>query len=273
MNRRTVLAGVGIAVVGLAGCADGTMRDPGEETLTDGTAGSTPTDSGPERLAVGDSATITGETSLALRNPTVQASIVAHHSLFLTLQREDGVQFVVVEVDGNPNVDPSSFVLERNGTIQSPPQPQQYVRSIVRECERTCIAIPIDAEAAASAAIAYRPADEVRAVWGLDETTVTTFSDTPALRLQDAAVTDRKGNVGVEFSVDNVGDRDGVFLGLIAPAWMADVQEPVGFTVPRGDTVTETVVPREIQRLDPEEAVISTETTADTRRFEIGSKS
>lgn len=273
MDRRTVLARAGIVVAGLSGCAGDPDRGGATSTTTERPIEPDPTEPGPQRLATGESVTVADGTSLTIADPMVQQSIVAYHSQFLSIEREDGVQFVVVDVDGDADFEPSSFVLERNGDIESPPRTQQYVRHVVRECEGTCIGIPVDAEAAKSAAIAYRPDDERRAVWELDDATVATFPTVPALRLQDAAVTEHDGDVAVEFSVDNVGERDGVFLGLVAPAWVTDVEEPVGFTVPRGDTVTETVVPSEVQRLDPDEAVLSVEPTADTRYFEIGSRS
>jgi hypothetical protein len=275
MDRRTVLAGVGIAVAGLAGCAGETDRDggTGTVTLTGRSTESTPAETGPQRLATGESTTFADGTSLTTVDPTVQESIVAYSREFLTIQREDGIQFVVGGVEGNADFEPSSFMLERNGRIRSPPQTQQYVRGVTRECNATCIAIPVDVGVAESAAIAYRSDGEVRAVWELDSATVTAFSDVPDLRLRDATVTDGTGDVGVEFSVDNVGERNGVFLALVAPAWLADAGEPVGFPVPRNETVTETVVPGGVQQLDPDEAELSVEPTADTRYFEIESKS
>jgi mannose-6-phosphate isomerase-like protein (cupin superfamily) len=291
MKRRTVLTSACIAIAGVTGCASEAGRDGGNDTRTDGAATVTPTldgtettrpdetaeptstDRDSERLEMSESTTGAGGTSLTVANPTVQSSIIAYNSQFLSIGREEGIQFVVVSVKGDTDVNPSSFVLLRNGSVQSPPQTQQYVRSITRECEGTCIGIPVEAEAAESAAIAYRSEGEVRAVWELDEATIAAFSTVPDVRLQDATITDENGDVGVEFSVDNVGKRDGAFLGLVAPAWLADAGEPVGFTVPRGDTATETVVPSEIQRLDPDDAEISGEPTADTRYFEIESSS
>jgi hypothetical protein len=271
MDRRTVLASAGIVVAGLSGCAGDPDRDD-ESTPTERQLESDPTEPEPQRPATGDPVTVADGTSLMVADSTVQQSIVAYHSQFLSIEREDGLQFVVVDVVGDADFEPSSFVLKRNGDVESPPRTQQYVRRVVGACDGTCIGIPVDAEAATSAAIAYRPDDELRAVWELDDATVAALPTVPALRLRDAAVTEQNGEVGVEFSVDNVGERDGVFLGLVAPAWVADVAEPFGFTVPRGDTVTETLVPNEIQRLDPDEAGFSTEPTDDTRYFEIGSK-
>jgi hypothetical protein len=294
MNRRTVLAGAGVAIAGLAGCAGEPGRDTDDSTLTDRTDGTTRptptrtakqgavTDRPPEsastaletqRRPVGTTATLADGTSLTVANPTVQRSIVAYHSQFLSVERADGRQFVVVSVAGDTDVDPSSFVLARDGTTQSPPQTQQYVRSVTRECDGTCIGVPVETEGAASAAVAYRPGDDVRAAWALDDTTVAAFPNVPALRVRDAAVTDEDGDVGIELSVDNVGDREGVFLALVAPAWVADVEEPFGFPVPQDEVVTTTFVPNELEPLGPDEATFSRTPTADTRRFEVGPES
>ncbi|MFD1632923.1 hypothetical protein ACOZ4L_15555 (plasmid) [Haloplanus ruber] len=274
MKRRRVLATLGTAAFGsIAGCAGEPDRGSDESTRTDETTTPTRTDPGPQRLATGESTTVADGVSVTVADPRVQSSIVAYSSQFLAVQREDGIQFVVVAVNGDIDFEPSSFVLERNGVVRSPPQTQQYVRSVTRECGGTCIGVPVKAEAAESAAIAYRPDGEVRAVWELDDPTVAAFPHVPDLRLQNAIITEQNGDVGVEFSVDNVGERNGIFLGLIAPAWLADAGEPVGFIVPRGETVTETVVPSGIQRLSPDEAGFATEPTADTRYFEIGADS
>ena len=283
MRRRQVLAALGAATfVPTAGCVADTSRTGDESTrtdesthtdgntLTDETDTPTPTDSGPRRLAPGASTTVAGGVSLTIADPRVRRSVVTRQSSFFAVRRESGVQFVVVDVAGDTNFEPSSFVLERDGTIQSPPQVQQSVRSTTRSCSGTCIGIPVDAEAAASAAVAYRPDGVVRGVWELDDSTVAAFPRVPDVRLRDAVVTDESGDVGVELTVDNVGERDGVFSGVVAPAWLNDAGEPVGFGIPRNETVVETVVPSGIQQLDPDSAGLSTTPAPDTRYFEIG---
>jgi hypothetical protein len=283
VERRTVLTGIGAGVAALAGCAGEADREGGEETTaadatparsdTAATAGAATTAPGVRRLAPGTATTVAGGASLAVSDPTVQGSVVEYYSGFFGVGRADGVQFVVVEAVGDADVEPTSFVLVRDGRVERPPRTQQFVRGVVRDCDGPCVAVPVEAAPAASAAVAYRPDDEVRAAWALDDATVGALPAVPDLRLRDAAVVDADGDVGVRLSVENVGDRDGAFLALVAPAWVADGAEPVGFAVPRGETVTETVVPAEIQALDPGEAGFTVDPTAGTRRFEVGAES
>jgi len=277
VRRRQVLAALGVVTsVFTTGCVTGTTRDGDGSTLGDESTvppenTPTPTDPEPQRLTVGASTTVGDGVSLGVADPRVRRSVVTYRVSFFAIQGESGVQFVVVDVQGDTGFEPSSFVLERDGVIQSPPRAQEYVRSVTRRCDGACIGIPVDADAAASAAVVYRPDDTVRAVWELDDWTVAALSRVPDVRLRDATLTDEDGDVGITFSVDNVGERDGVFAGLVAPAWVSDAGEPVGFGVPRDETVTQTVVPSETQSLDPDEATFSA--TPDTRYFEVQSDS
>lgn len=273
MNRRTVLAGTGIAIASFAGCIDRMDDDGRNGTLGNGTPDNSPTETGSQRLSVGVSAEFDDGTSLAVAEPTVQKSIIADHSTFLAIEREDGLQFVVVDVDGDADFESASFVLERDGDFEEPPQIQQHVRGVVRTCENTCIAVPVVAEAVDSLAIAYRTDDGIRAVWDFEDATVAALSEAPDLRLQDASFVDEDGDVGIELTVENTAERDGGFRALVAPSWMNDVEDPVGFPVPQDETVTETVVPSEIQTLAPGEAEFADEPTEDTRYFEIDSLS
>lgn len=273
MNRRALLAGTGMAIATLAGCARETKGGGRTGTLHDGTTEATRSATVPQRLALGESATLDDGTSLRVADPTVQASVIADHSEFLSIEREEGLQFVVVDVTGDAPFEPSSFLSKRNGDILPPPQTPHRIRGVTRACGGTCISVPVEAESVRSAGIAYRVDEEISAVWDLDDATVTALSHVPDLRLRGAVISDEGGDVGIEFTVDNVGKRDGVFLALVIPARVADVEEPVGFPVPPDETVVETVVPSEVQGLDPDEAAFTEQPTEDTRRFEIESRS
>lgn len=269
MHRRAVLTGAGVAFAGFAGCS-GRSADGGPG---DGSATPTPVETGPRRLGVGESVAFDDGTSLTVADPAVQASVVADHAEFLTVEREEGLQFVVVDVDGDAAFEPPSFVLSRDGVVEAPPRPQQPVRGVTRRCGGTCIAVPVVVEAVDSAAVVYRRDGEARAAWDLGEALVDSLALVPDLRVRDASFTDRDGDLAIEFTVQNVGERSGGFRALVAPGWAADVEEPVGFVVPRGETVTETVVPREIQRLGPGEAAFEDEPTEETRRFVVEPRS
>jgi hypothetical protein len=266
MNRRAVLASVGIALSGFGGCVGGT--DHGSTgTPTNGSSASNADE--PEQLVIGEPAVFDDGTSMTVTSPTVQTSIIVDHSAFLSVERVDGHHFVVVDVDSETEVDPSTFVIVRDGVVDEPPQSQQTVRGVIRECGGACIAVSAEVEAVDSAAVGYRPDGELRTLWELDDSTVTALSAVSDLRLQHAALTDADGKVGIEFTVENHGDRDGTFLALVVPSWVSDVSDPVGFSVPVGDSVTKTVVPSEIQSLDPSEVAFADAPTEETRRFVI----
>ena len=271
MRRRTVLAGLTLA--SFSGCLGDREDDGRTSTQPEGTPTHIPEETERERLVIGETATFDDGTSLTVTNPTIQKSIIAAHSQFLAIERKDGLQFVVVDVEGDADFEPSSFVLERNGDIEEPPQTQQAIRGVVRSCEGTCIAISVEAEPEDSVAVAFRVNDVSRAVWALDDTTVTMIAAVPDLRLQKATLTDQGDGLGIEFTVENVGNRDGVFRALVVPAWVADVESPVGFEVAKNETVTETITPSEIQLLEPDEATFVGEPTEDTRYFSVESES
>lgn len=271
MRRRYLLVATGSAFIG-AGCI-GKADQSDESSPSPADASPTSTETGPRRLAIGESATFDDGTLLTVAAPTVQKSIIVDHTQFLSIERGDGLQFVVIEVDGDAEFTPASFALELDGDTEQPPQTQQEIRSVVRSCETTCIGVPVDVQAVESAAIAYRPPGSSRAVWEPGDETVTALSKVPDLQLRDAAFTDQDGDVGVEFTVKNVGERDGGFRALVAPAWMEDVEESFGFAVPTDETVTETVVPSELQRLEPDEVAFQEELHVDMRYFRVESKS
>lgn len=248
MRRRPLLAGLGaLGTVSLAGCL-------GVES---------------NRLSIGETANFEDGRSLTVSSPTVQKSIVATHSTFLSIGREADSQFVVVNVTGTAAFEPSSFALERDGDVEDPTSTYPAVRPVARECDDTCIPIIVPVEVAEEAAVAYRAGDRL-AFWELDENTVANLSVTPELKLRDAVIGEQDGEIELEFTVENVGERDGAFRALAAPSGVHDVEEPIGIPVPVGETVTETVVPRELSGYDPADAEFRTELSTETRRFEVG---
>ena len=248
MRRRPLLAGIGgLATVSLAGCL-------GVESV---------------RLSIGETADFEDGRSLTVSSPTVQKSIVASHDTFLSLGREADSQFVVVDVTGTAAFEPSSFALERDGSVEDPTSTYPAVRPVARECRDTCVPIVAPIEAADEAAVVYR-SDEKRAFWELDEETVAHLSRTPELKLRDAVIGEQDGDIELEFTVENVGERDGTFRALVAPEGMYDVEEPVSFPVPTGEVVTEVVVPRELTHHDPDDAEFHHSISAETRYFSVG---
>lgn len=123
-----------------------------------------------------------------------------------------------------------------------------------------------------ASAIVYQPDDRVKASWDLQAETVELFGVQPWCELREAHLTGHEGDVVVRFTVENVGARKAGFRALVAPAWLHDASDPVGFWVPEGETVTETFAPPELDGLAPAEATFIHEIDEDTRYFEVGSK-
>lgn len=284
MRRRDVLALVGTSALPLSGCLGVRQLAP-DETVTPSlrptatpteTTSATPPETAtappPRRLAIGDTATFADGTTLTVAAPTVQQSVLADAGAFLLVERHEDRQYVVVAVHGSADFEPGAFAVRRDGNIADPPGQRQHVEPVTRDCPGACIGLPIVTETTGAAAIVYQPDDLVRGSWDLAAETVALFGEQPWCELREAQLTDREGAVAVRFTVENVGTRDAGFRALVAPAWLADVSDPVGFPVTEGESVTETIVPPELDGLSPEEATFTHEIDEDTRSFEVGSE-
>ncbi|MEF8820067.1 MAG: hypothetical protein V5A31_05990 [Haloferacaceae archaeon] len=278
MRRRRLLCLAGGATLPLAGCLgveQGTTESP--PTPADATEPSTPDpptatttmEPSPRRLTVGQKGGFPSGETLAVAAPTVQRSIVVHGGEFSALVREAGRQFVVVSVRGSADVVPSDFTLGRDSRVGSLPMRPRWVVPVARTCSGRCLALPTETEAADSAAVVYSPDGRVRATWTLRDETVSLFGTQPRCALRNAALVGRDSGTAVRFTVENVGPRDAGFRALVAPAWLADAADPVGFPVPEGETVTETVAPAALDGLSPEEAAIAGEVGEGTRYVEV----
>ncbi len=225
------------------------------------------------QLSVGQTAYLSTGT-VSVTDPTVQGSAFGTDEIRLFLMREPTQQFVVVEIKGTLEVSPAAFALRRDGQVPVPPSDPRYIAPVIRACSASCIGIPVETRPTDSAAIVYQPSESagVRAAWSLDADTVRRLSVQPTCQLRKAQVTESDGNVALRLTVANVSPRDAGFRAVVRPAYVADVSEPIGFPVPEGQTVTQTVVPSEIQVYDPEEATFTRPVTEDTRFFTIGSE-
>lgn len=141
---------------------------------------------------------------------------------------------------------------------------------VTRTCSGTCVALPVAPRPTDTAAVVYRSDDRVRATWRPHADTTRPFDAGPQCVLRDARVVDRDGAVGVRFTVENVGARDGGFRALVTPASVSDTSTPVGFAVPQGGAVTGTVVPPVLGGLPSDGSAFTHAVDGDTRRFEVG---
>lgn len=262
--RRRLLhlaAGAGLS---LSGCLGRSSSEP-DSTAT------TPASAQPQEVAMGETAMLSDGTTLTVANPTVQQSVIVNNrGLFSTVVDEPGFQFVVVSVDGDTEVGPESFAVERDGTIQSRPKHRRHVTPVTRTCAGACLGLSIGTTPTDSASVVYQPGIEVRASWRLDSETTALFDTRPRCALRDVSLTSRDGETAVRFTVENTGPRDAGFRALVAPAWISDVSDLVGFTVPEGEAVTRTVVSPHLDQISPEEATFTDEITEQTRYLRVG---
>jgi hypothetical protein len=257
MNRRTALtatAGALTALTGLAGCLGTRESVTGDESVTgesatDGSPSSTTpretTPDGPAPLALGESAALSDGRSLTVAEPTVQVTTLWYNGAFSVVQREPGVQFLVVDVTGpgEAEPDPSAFCLEVDGERLDPAGRYDRVQPMGagRESAGTLVAIPVPVRAVSSASVAYAPTFDSLARWRLDDATTAKLASRPDLRIRDVELAPVDPGVGLRLTVENAGDRDAVLRALVEPNWAYDISDPVAVLVSAGETVTEAV--------------------------------
>lgn len=276
VNRRSLIALLGSSVTVVPGClsagGDGTPRPTDNPATPSETPEDTasPTPRPPPRVELGETVTLADGFSLSVSAPTVQNSIIADVDVFLRIVEFDGIQFVVVSVRSSDSIDPYDFALERDGDVQIPPKQRQFVHTVLRECEPTCIAIPFSTGETTDAAVVYKPPDtDVQAAWRLPDDIVQLFDSEASLRLQSAEIVEQNGNLGIRFTIQNDGSRDAGFRAIVSPEEPSDTTDPVAFPVPEGETVTKTETTLNTRDLDPTRAVFTHEIDPRTRAFEI----
>lgn len=270
MRRRRFLSVLGstAAALPVAGCTTRDRTEPATSgRTTSPTAASTPR---VQNLSVGETASDLNGASLSVSAPTVQGSIIISTAGSYSVNRRDSYQYVVFEVQGPADVEPTDFVIKRDGQLRAPPVQRHFVKPVTRQCSATCLGLPIETHPTDSAAVVYRPADRVRAAWKLEAETVSVFEVQPRCLLQAVHLTDQDGQLGVRVTARNPTNRSAGFRALIAPAWLSDGAAPVGFSVPATATVTETFVPQNLQKLSTENATVISDITEETRYIKIG---
>ncbi len=274
MRRRALLCG-SVAVLPLSvlsGCLDGSNDDgddvPESPERAEDDEPERAEDDEPERLDVGDTATLPDGTSLTVSAPTVQKSIIAAYPEFPLIEREDGHQYVVIDVDGEFEPEPEAFALEIDGEVVDPPSARHPVGGVVRDCADRCIGLPAAVEPVDSLGVAYR-SDEVEAVWDLADEHAEALADPATVDLREASLVDLDGDVGLEVVVENVGDRDGGFRALVDTDAVSHDEEPIGVAVSAGEVVTETFSPSTLDRIDPNDAAFADDPRPDTRFFTV----
>ncbi|EJN59058.1 hypothetical protein [Halogranum rubrum] len=252
MNRRQFLALSGTGTLACSGCLSRISGIPESR-----------------RVSIGDSVVL-GDTTLTVSAPTVQQSIIADPGVFRSVQQADDRQYVTVDVQTNSEVRATAaesddeiratdFHVKRSKDLTRPSNSgEETVRiaPVTRECSGVCLGIPIPAEPTKSAKIVYRPRDGPGASWALSEETTRLFAERPVCEWRETRVVEREGRTALEFSVENVGPRTAGYRVLVHRQSWNDQSDPVGFEIPVGETVTETVVPPILDGLDPASATL-----------------
>ncbi|WP_225332954.1 hypothetical protein [Halomicrobium urmianum] len=238
------------AATATAADAPGGVLDLGETAATDG-----PVDVTVESVSVQRSV-IDAHTWCELREPAETQVLVAE-----TAVERDGASFGV-RLDGEP-VDVTNVSL--HGDTR-----QQAVTVPVRSAERGLLVLDEGDEPA----------------WSLPDDVLDHLGSAAEFRLREAVVreadhgeaSDRaseserseqrassEGDSGTELAltVENSGDRDGTFRGIVVSAVAADADAGVGFPVPADETVTEVVRDDVVRNWEP--TPTSSTTSARTR--------
>lgn len=233
MNRRRYLLAAGSGIVplvsGCLGTDDGGGTDNGGTGDPDGspTPSASPTPDGPVYHDPGETAS-TGIGEVTVEGVSVQKSVL-DRGVFRVLRRKEGVQYVLVEAGDEP----PHFVPVFDG---EPGEPEAQWRPTGPD---TAYLLGVDVERAATAAIALQEDTDVR--WELPASALERLANRPEIRVLDAAVVARDGESALSLTLENTGDRDGVFRGIVLSPVGADIDDEVRIEVPQGETVTETV--------------------------------
>lgn len=211
-DRRRVLACLTGGLTGLAGC-NGL-----------GAGGSTPASNRP-----GETVEVPNTGTFVLRDPGVQEAVYDFETPVPGVRWTPDAQFLV-------------FELERRAEGYFPPPTVRLDGESfpVQRLDRPRVV-------RFAAAVPVRPVD--RAVvdlngvrWRLPSAVVEQLAQRPRFRLRDARIVSRGEEAGLEVTVANDGDRDGVWRGVANARWVADGGDTIRQPVPAGECRTGTVL-------------------------------
>lgn len=239
MDRRAYLAAVG--VVATSGCVGPILS--GKESP----------------VQMGETAGIAG-VSVSLSNPRLHEAIFLYLGAFTTLEVDEGQQFLLVDVE--PQARRSELdEVELQVTVEGEEFTPSYDPTTLDS--ETAIGLPVPVTTASSGSVDVLSGDE-RVSWTLPDRILESLDTVPQFTVLDATARTDEGDVVIELTVENAGNRDGTFRALAAPKSVDDFSSKIEFPVPAGERVVrETVVYG-----DGEEASLDPEWSEDTRYFE-----
>ena len=270
MNRRRFLAVVG-GVVALAGCTT-SDDDPSsaESPSTPTELPSTPTETrtatptGPSEYELGETAEF-GGLELSVISAAVRDLAIAPYPAFAVGENPDGFQFLVLGV-GTDEIGSDEFTptyelwldgepvdyAERAPSFSGSPPLDSSDDATVPVAHGPDIdggepiAIPVPTGEYERVGVHASDGDrqsEPEAVWELPEGVVADLALEPAYEVRDAGVRiDQEADeYMLDLTVENAGDRDGVYQGVMALEGAPDLDRVFTVAVPEGETVTEEV--------------------------------
>ena len=269
-SRRDVLRGLAatatVGVAGSAGCIDRTDDDA---DAADDDADAADDDDvheiGESAILQPDEATVVDTAHVTVESIEVQRSLVIHHVWRSLYEPDEGQLLIVrasldVEGDDSPRgptdlrfgatlgdetVGPDADVIDIDGPIAG---------------------LNVDAVAVDEGTVRLADGHEPR--WRIPERALERLAAVPAFHLHDATVVGEEGNYGLELTVENTGDREGTFRGVVDSDQADDYDEEFAFEVPAGETVTETVRNRITTDWQDDEFVHDVD--RHTRSFDVG---
>jgi hypothetical protein len=177
----------------------------------------------------------------------------------------DGGQFLRLQVqsDGTGTVEPrDELVLELGGTsVSSNPD---IPRNVILTEDGTEVALGLPVAATESAQIRFTRGE--RPAWRVPASLVESFGIAPEFHLLSADIVEQNGETALDLSVENRGDRDGIFRCTVASG--DEIPEPVRFTVGVGQRLTVSVTNETVARWNPD-AEFDHVVRPDTREFVV----
>lgn len=255
MRRRHALHALAGLVVPTAGCS---LVDAPQQPASGRTRSPTRT-SGPYEM--GDTVDVEAVGTVAIESVAVQRSLI-HAHLWRDLYEPANAQMLLfrasLDTDGDPEL---SYDVRLDGT---PVGSRVRVR-LSDDGTRYALSVPVRSVDDAALVLASGP----RPAWRLPRPVIERLAAAPAFSLRDATIRDGEDGTVLQLTVENHGDRDGTFRGIVVSKTAADADAAVRFPVPAGETVTETVRDSIVREWDPTDEFVD-DIDADTRRFVVG---
>ena len=258
-TRRSLLAGLATVSLSVSGClATEHSGVPNERTRTETRTASGSGPPATDRVQIGEPIGV-GDRTATVLNPHVRKMVVKDTELWGDLAVGPG-QFLLVDVttaSGNVLSDEYTEVHELPLTVASDWRPlggeaePTLVADVPpdrpptdpEDLETHAVGVPVPTGEVDAASVVWRTSD--RAVhWELAAETWALLARVPAFVVHavETAVVDG-GIVELTVSVENTGDRDGIWLAQVSEQSANDISDVRGYTIPAGETLTRTVRP------------------------------